>query len=160
MVVSEGDPMKKMKARVTADFYDFLTFPSLSAEEGEEDDDVDYIGGPFCRSVRAFLSRHALLPPPSALFPHLLTWRMMLRVGEETAEAPPPVVCLDVVEEDVERSRSVYCDQCRVVGEFTRFLVNDSLSLLWFHRFYFFFIRRKLFITLLGCIFRYFIGNK
>lgn len=29
-------------------------------------------------------------------------------------------VCLDVVEEDVIRSRSVYCDQCRVVGELTQ----------------------------------------
>jgi hypothetical protein len=32
-------------------------------------------------------------------------------------EAGSAVVSLDVVEEDVARSRTVYCDQCRVVGE-------------------------------------------
>ncbi|XP_028805632.1 PHD finger protein At1g33420 [Neltuma alba] len=113
MVVCGGKPLKRMKCRVTADFYDFLTFPSLSvAEEG------DFSGGPFRTNVRSFLSKHALLPPPSALLPHLLTWQILFRVGDLTdgPESSPAVVCLDVFEEDVARSRSVYCDQCRVVG--------------------------------------------
>ncbi|KAF7820609.1 PHD finger protein [Senna tora] len=108
MVVSGGRPMKRMKRRVTADFCDFLTFPSPE----------DFSGGPFRTNVRSFLSKHALLPPPSALFPHLLTWQILFRVGDLTdgPESSPAVVCLDVIEEDVARSRSVYCDQCRVVG--------------------------------------------
>ncbi|KAJ7975546.1 PHD finger protein family [Quillaja saponaria] len=112
MVVNGGKSLKRMKRRVTADLYDFLTFPSsISAME-------DFSGGPFRSNVRSFLSKHALLPPPSALFPHLLTWQILFRVGDlmEGPESNPAVVCLDIIEEDVSRSRSVYCDQCRVVG--------------------------------------------
>ena len=116
MVVGEGKALKRMKRRITADFYDFLTFPSSSIAAAE-----DFSGGPFRTNVRNFLTKHALLPPPSALFPHLLTWQIHFRVGDltEGPESTPAVVCLDVVEEDVARSRSVYCDQCRVVGELT-----------------------------------------
>lgn len=105
-----------MKRRVTADLHDFLTFPSLSMNG---DDRVS--GGPFRTRVKEFLTRNALLPPPSSLFPHLLTWQMLFRVGDLTdgPDSHPAVVYLDVVEEDVTRSRSVYCDQCRVVGEST-----------------------------------------
>lgn len=122
MVVSGGGkPLKRMKTRIAADFYDFLSFPSPSNDAAE-----DFSGGPFRSNVRSFLSRHALLPPPSALFPHLVTWQIPFRVGEMTygPESTPAVVFLDVVEEDVARSRSVYCDQCRVVGELTRQLLN------------------------------------
>nr|GMC66764.1 PHD finger protein At1g33420 [Ipomoea batatas] len=115
MVVS-GRPMKRMKRRVTADLYDFLTFPSpsdgVSSHAGSG-------AGPFRTNVRAFLSMHALLPPPSSLFPHLLTWQILFRVGDLTesgGDSSPAVVYLDIVEEDVARSRSVYCDHCRVVG--------------------------------------------
>lgn len=116
MVVSGGKGLKRAaKKRVTADFYDFLTFPTPALAESE-----NFAGGPFRSNVRAFLTKHALLPPPSALFPHLLTWQIVFRVGELTEGPDAPVVCLDVVEEDVARSRSVYCDQCRVFGELTR----------------------------------------
>ncbi|GMP26739.1 hypothetical protein CsSME_00003052 [Camellia sinensis var. sinensis] len=108
-MVLNGRPLKRMKRRVTADINDFLTFPS-SGDAAY--DDV----GPFRTSVRAFLTKHATLPPPSSLFPHLLTWQILFRVGDLADETSPAVVCLDVVEEDVARSRSVYCDQCRVVG--------------------------------------------
>jgi hypothetical protein len=115
-MVENGRPQKRMKRRVTADLHDFLTFPSLSMDG---DDRVS--GGPFRTRVKEFLTRNALLPPPSSLFPHLLTWQMLFRVGDLTdgPDSHPAVVCLDVVEEDVARSRSVYCDQCRVVGEST-----------------------------------------
>ena len=103
--------MKRMKRRVTADLYDFLAFPAAG----------DFAAGPFRTSVKSFLTKHALLPPPASLLPHLLTWQIWFRVGEtvfDGGESSPAAVCLDVVEEDVARSRSVYCDQCRVVGEF------------------------------------------
>lgn len=109
-------PLKRMKSRVTADLYDFLTFPSLESVSANE---------PFRTNVRAFLSKYAMLPPPSSLFPHLLTWQIQFRVGD-AAEGPdwlPTVVCLDIIEEDVAISRSVYCDQCRVVGELTHWIV-------------------------------------
>ncbi|KAL6228153.1 PREDICTED: PHD finger protein At1g33420-like [Fragaria vesca subsp. vesca] len=115
MVVNER-PQKRMKRRITADLNDFFTFPSSSAGAT----------GPFRTVVREFLSNHALVPPPSSLFPHLMTWQILFRVGDAADQLPAtaasadgpdsPVVCLDIVEEDVARSRNVYCDQCRVVG--------------------------------------------
>lgn len=118
MVVNER-PQKRMKRRITADLNDFFTFPSAAA----------VATSPFRTAVRDFLSNHALVPPPSSLFPHLMTWQILFRVGDvdqlptTTTDGPdsfpPPIVCLDIVEEDVARSRNVYCDQCRVVGEWT-----------------------------------------
>lgn len=117
MVVSGGKSLKRVKKRVTADHHDFFTFPSPTLTASE-----NFSIGPFRSNIRSFLTKYALLPPPSALFPHLLTWQILFRVGEitEGSESGPAVVCLDVVEEDVARSRSVYCDQCRVFGELTR----------------------------------------
>lgn len=106
-MVVNGRPLKRVKRRVTAELNDFLTFPSIRA--------LGSAGvGPFRESVREFLSKHATPPPPSSLFQHLLTWQILFRVGDPTADGA--VVCLDVVEEDVARSKSIYCDQCRVVG--------------------------------------------
>ncbi|KAK4490499.1 hypothetical protein RD792_001179 [Penstemon davidsonii] len=111
MVVNGRQMKRVVKRRVTADLSDFLTFPT-AGERGLPDG-----VGPFRTAVRAFLNTHALLPPPSSLFPHLLTWQILFRVGDYAVDdGGPAVVCLDVVEEDVARSRSVYCDQCRVVG--------------------------------------------
>ncbi|MFS7926112.1 hypothetical protein Hanom_Chr04g00293161 [Helianthus anomalus] len=105
-MVVNGRGLKRMKRRVTADLNDFLTFPAGEVTAAE----------PFRTGVRTFLLRHALLPPPSSLIPHLLTWQMLFRVGERSG-GDDACVCVDVVEEDVVRARSVYCDQCRVVGE-------------------------------------------
>ncbi|GLT26666.1 hypothetical protein SLA2020_017150 [Shorea laevis] len=112
-MVVNGGPMKRMKSRVTADLYDFLTFPSSAPGSG--------FLLPFRANIKTFLARHALVPPPSSLFPYLMTWQMLFRVGDvvtmdASPDSFPTTVCLDVVEEDVARSRSVYCDQCRVVG--------------------------------------------
>lgn len=115
-MVVNGRPLKRLKRRVTADLYDFLTFPSSVAGDPFCGGDLD---GPFRSNVRAFLTRHALLPPPSSLFPPVLTWQILFRVGDLSDGGPdssPVTVSLDVVEEEVARSRSVYCDQCRVVG--------------------------------------------
>ncbi|CAI9777526.1 unnamed protein product [Fraxinus pennsylvanica] len=107
-MVVNGRPMKRVKRRVTADLSDFFTFP-IGGEVAP--------GGPFRTRVKEFLQKNALLPPPSSLFPHLLTWQVLFRVGNIVDDdGAPSVVCLDVVEEDVASSRSVYCDQCRVVG--------------------------------------------
>lgn len=108
-MVVNGRSIKRMKRRVTADLSNFLTFPSAG----------DGSAGPFRNSVRTFLSSHATLPPPASLFPDLLTWQILLRVGDltsERTESSPTIICLDVVEEDVSRSVAAYCDQCRVVG--------------------------------------------
>ncbi|CAA0833976.1 PHD finger protein [Striga hermonthica] len=112
MVVT-GRPTKRLvKRRVTADLSDFLAFPTSGDLAS-----LAAAGKPFRTAVRDFLTNHALLPPPSSLFPHLLTWQVLFRVGDVAGDdGGPAVVCLDVVEEDVARSRSVYCDQCRVVG--------------------------------------------
>ncbi|XP_068652030.1 PHD finger protein At1g33420-like [Aristolochia californica] len=120
-MVVNGRPVKRLKRRVTADLCDFLTFPVT------DDEFAGVYEGPFRTNVKAFLSKHARLPPPLSLFspsavPHLLTWQIAFRIGDvETSggadsSSPAPIVSLDVVEEDVTRSRSVYCDQCRVVG--------------------------------------------
>ncbi|XP_077249673.1 RING/FYVE/PHD zinc finger superfamily protein [Tasmannia lanceolata] len=113
-MVVNGRPLKRMKRRVTADLYDFLTFPAIG-----DGSTVD-LDGPFRSNIRSFLGKHACLPPPSSLFsptsfPHLLTWQISFRIGDPDA-GDSSVVSLDIVEEDVTRSRSVYCDHCRVVG--------------------------------------------
>ncbi|KAG5223884.1 PHD finger protein [Salix suchowensis] len=118
-MVVNGRPIKRMKRRVTADLYNFLSFPS-SPSSSSSSYSPPPPRGPFRSNIRSFLTEHALLPPPSSLFPHLLTWQISFQVGDlvecSGADAGGGVVCLDVVEEDVARSRSVYCDQCRVVG--------------------------------------------
>ncbi|XP_027087399.1 PHD finger protein At1g33420-like [Coffea arabica] len=119
-MVMNGRPAKRLKRRVTADLNDFLTFPAASGDSSTVS--ASSASGPFRTCVRNFLSKHALSPPPSSLFPHLMTWQILFRVGDFTvadndgSSPSPAVVCLDVVEEDVSRSRSIYCDQCRVVG--------------------------------------------
>ncbi|KAA8544539.1 hypothetical protein F0562_022551 [Nyssa sinensis] len=95
--------------RVTADQYDFLTFPAAA----------DAVSGrPFRSSVQCFLSRHARSTFPPSLFPSFMTWQILFRIDDLVAEEDggPAVVALDIVEEDVTRSRSVYCDQCRIIG--------------------------------------------
>ncbi|KAE8680724.1 PHD finger protein [Hibiscus syriacus] len=112
-MVVNGLPVKRMKRRVTADLYDFLTFPSSSTSASGSG-----VATPFRVNIRSFLSKHALMPPQSSLFPHVTIWQIVFRVGDPTDSSDPSssVVCLDVVEEDVARSRSIYCDLCRVVG--------------------------------------------
>lgn len=132
-MVVNGRPLKK--ARTRAEARDFAGFPA--ATDGGA-------VGTFREAVRGFLARHARLLPLPSIFspaaaaapPHLLTWRVSLRVGEDGEEDGGGGGCgveLNVVEEDVLRSRSVYCDQCRVVGEllsfFPHFLFFCFLSL-------------------------------
>ncbi|KAF5457037.1 hypothetical protein F2P56_021175 [Juglans regia] len=112
MVVNER-PLKRMKRRIFADLNDFFSFPA--AEESESTVGVHHHQQPFRDSVRAFLEKHARLMLTPSVLPCLLTWQVLLRV----TDCPDPVVVvLYVVEEDVTGStrRSVYCDQCRVVG--------------------------------------------
>ncbi|PWA79611.1 RING/FYVE/PHD zinc finger superfamily protein [Artemisia annua] len=110
-MVVNGRPLKRMKRRVTADLNDFLSFPAREITAGEVTP-----SGPFRTSVKEFLLRHALLPGPSGVLPHLVTWQILFRVGDDDVSGDVASVVLDVVEEDVARSKSVYCDQCRVVG--------------------------------------------
>ncbi|KAM5550172.1 PHD finger protein [Rosa sericea] len=101
MVVNER-ATKRARRKAAADLPDLFTFPPTPPESPEA----------FRDNVRGFLGRHARVTlPSSSLFPSLLTWQIALRVD------PAVVLPLDIVEEDVTRSRrSVYCDQCRVVG--------------------------------------------
>ncbi|KAL6840161.1 hypothetical protein ACP4OV_029971 [Aristida adscensionis] len=111
-MVVNGRPLKRARARVEA--RDFAGFPA--AGDGGA-------AGTFREAVRGFLARHARLLPLPSIFspaaaaapPHLLIWRVSLSVGEDGEDGGGRVE-LNVVEEDVLRSRSVYCDQCRVVG--------------------------------------------
>ncbi|CAJ2655288.1 unnamed protein product [Trifolium pratense] len=109
MVVNER-PSKRMKRRVTADLYDFLTFPPASDKS---------TAVPFRTDVHRFVSEHARVTFPPSLFSSLMTWQILFRVGDvgDGSDLSTAMVALDIVEEDVTRSRSsVYCDQCRVVG--------------------------------------------
>ncbi|XP_010499890.1 PREDICTED: PHD finger protein At1g33420-like [Camelina sativa] len=104
--------------RISADLYDFSTFPSDHTNGG---DSTTTTLPPFRDVVRTFLATHARVTfPPSTLLSSLMTWQIMLRPGVSTdgaSDLSSKVVSLDVVEEDVTRSsRSVYCDHCRVVG--------------------------------------------
>ncbi|GJN16992.1 hypothetical protein PR202_gb04029 [Eleusine coracana subsp. coracana] len=112
-MVVNSRPLKRARARVEAK--DFAGFPT--AGDGGA-------AGTFRETVRGFLAKHARLLPLPSIFspaaaaapPHLLIWRVSLTVGEEGEDGGGARVELNVVEEDVLRSRSVYCDQCRVVG--------------------------------------------
>lgn len=112
-MVVNGRPLKRARQRVEA--RDFAGFPA--AGDGGA-------AGTFREAVRGFLAKHARLLPLPSIFspaaaaapPHLLIWRVSLRVGEAGEEESGGRVELNVVEEDVLRSRSVYCEQCRVVG--------------------------------------------
>ncbi|XLT50083.1 hypothetical protein HN873_042687 [Arachis hypogaea] len=130
MVVNER-PTKRMKRRVTADLHDFLTFPSAAGAS---------LDSPFRNCVQRFLADHGRITFPPSLFPALMTWQILFRVGDlvEGPDLSPAVVTLDIVEEDVTRSRSsVYCDQCRVVGwsghpvcrKRYHFIIRDIISL-------------------------------
>ncbi|KAH1105629.1 hypothetical protein J1N35_009397 [Gossypium stocksii] len=112
-------PLKRGRRsnRITAgaDLSDFLAFPSPSISASAS-------GKPFRDAVRSFLSANARLTTAFAppVLPCLMTWQILFRFGgfDPDANDPSPiVVSLYVIEEDVTRSsRSVYCDQCRVVG--------------------------------------------
>ena len=124
-----GRPLKRARARVEA--RDIAGFPA--AGDGGA-------AGTFREAVRGFLAKHARLLPLPSIFspaaaaapPHLLIWRVSLRVGEAgEEETGGGRVELNVIEEDVLRSRSVYCDQCRVVGELLSSLF--PLSQNWFN---------------------------
>ncbi|KAI8023758.1 PHD finger protein [Camellia lanceoleosa] len=118
MVVNNGR-LKRMRSsgncrrRVTADLPDLFDFPAA----------CDGVGvAPFRSSVRCFLERHARPTFTPSLFPCLMKWQILFRIGDlvvdDGGDGDPAIVALDIVEEDVTRStsRSVYCDQCRVVG--------------------------------------------
>lgn len=118
MVVNER-PTKRMKRRISADLYNFLKFPDADDLRCDESD----AGDPFRKTVQRFLTNHARLIFPPSLFPSLMTWQILFRIGElvDGSDLSTAMVTLDIVEEDVTRSRSsVYCDQCRVVGESPR----------------------------------------
>ncbi|XP_027333042.1 PHD finger protein At1g33420-like [Abrus precatorius] len=108
MVLNER-PTKRIKRGATADLHDFFSFPVAGDSTGE----------PFRFSVLRFLSSHARVTFPPSLFPSLMTWQISFRVGSLDGEPDlsPVTIAVDIVEEEVTRSRSpVYCDQCRVVG--------------------------------------------
>uniref|UniRef100_A0A7N0UAT1 Uncharacterized protein n=1 Tax=Kalanchoe fedtschenkoi TaxID=63787 RepID=A0A7N0UAT1_KALFE len=101
MVVNHHRPFKRLKRRrVTADLHNFTTF--LSDHQTSQ---------PFRTAVKAFISRYARpqsYSPP--LFSALITWQIAFGVADGHE------VVMEVVEEDVTTSASVYCDHCRVVG--------------------------------------------
>lgn len=72
--------------------------------------------GPFRSNIGTFLVKYGReVPLPSVLhregmLPYLMTWQVMLEFASEN-------VVMHVVEEDVRRSRSVYCENCRLAGQ-------------------------------------------
>ena len=120
MVVNER-PLKRLKRRFSDDIYDFFTFPAAGGSISG-DFTVGGDGEPFWKMVPRFITTYASLTYPPSLFSSLMTWHVTLTIvgGAERPDLSPATVNLDVVEEDVTRSKSsVYCDQCRVIGELT-----------------------------------------
>ena len=121
-MVVNSRPLKRARARVEAT--DFARFPA-AGDCGA--------AGTFREAVRGFLAKHArLLPLPSIFSPAAAAAPADLEGvpkgrggggGRERRQGGA------LVEEDVLRSRSVYCDQCRVVGEaflsFSSFFFSD-----------------------------------
>ncbi|KAK9167817.1 hypothetical protein Scep_003008 [Stephania cephalantha] len=114
MVVNGKPPSKRLMKRVSADLHDFMKFPDVETEVPDQ-----RLRGFFRGNVRSFLTKHGRYPAPCSLFPHLMIWQVLLRIGDLVDDkdgSSPAVVTLDVIEEDVTKSRSIYCDQCRVIG--------------------------------------------
>ncbi|MCL7033993.1 hypothetical protein MKW94_002387 [Papaver nudicaule] len=112
MTCSIGEGLsKKTKRRVTADLKDFLTFPAAPDQFSGD------LFGPFRSNIEKFLQKNRQSQPAS-ISPHLKFCQIMFRIGnlKEGPDSTPAVVTLDVLEEEVQNSRSVYCDQCKVVG--------------------------------------------
>ncbi|KAF3773871.1 PHD finger protein [Nymphaea thermarum] len=112
MVVNNPRPCKRLKRRVTAELFDLRGFPPPGF--------ADLYGpAPFRTSIRSFLSRFVGSPQtPASLLPspNLRAWQIVFQVGGGEIEGGAAAVTLNVVEEDVSLSRSVYCDHCRVVA--------------------------------------------
>ncbi|XP_031473249.1 PHD finger protein At1g33420 isoform X2 [Nymphaea colorata] len=112
MVVNNPRPCKRLKRRVTAELFDLRGFPPPGF--------ADLYGpAPFRTSIRSFLSRFVGSPQtPASLLPspNLRAWQIVFQVGGGEIDGGAAAVTLNVVEEDVSLSRSVYCDHCRVVG--------------------------------------------
>lgn len=109
--------MKRAKQRrITADLHDLLTFPATA--DGISAD----LHGPFRENVKAFVDRHARASPAHAYATGSVvwTWRVAFKVGEAVESGETPATAeLVIALEDVARSGSVYCDQCRIVGTVT-----------------------------------------
>lgn len=93
----DGRPLKRARLRKEAD----VILPLPAGDQGAD-------GDSFRRCVRSLIARHARVAPMPGL-PQLRTWRIAFRIGA--------AVDLEVVEEDVAKSRRIYCDHCRIVGE-------------------------------------------
>ncbi|KAI4320130.1 hypothetical protein MLD38_033641 [Melastoma candidum] len=105
MVLNDSDagrPSKRARGRITADRLDVLSFST--------DHNLHSPVDPFHKKVGAFLSRFGRLSFPPSVLSSVVVWELISSIGDSS------VVLLRVVEEDVTRSSSVYCDQCRVVG--------------------------------------------
>lgn len=113
MVLNGRPPVKRMKRRVTADLCDFLTF----SDAGEGFSAAGSHDQPFRSILPSFLSRHAREVPSHER--DLLTWQIAYWMGDLDGResSPETLAVLHVVEEDVMKSGSDYCDMCRVVGE-------------------------------------------
>ncbi|KAK9161944.1 hypothetical protein Syun_002846 [Stephania yunnanensis] len=114
MVVNAKPPSKRLMKRVSADLHDFMKFPDVETEVPDR-----RLRGFFRGNVRSFLTKHGRYPAPCSLFPHLMVWQVLLRIGDLVDDkdgSSPAVVTLDIIEEDVTKSRSIYCDQCRVIA--------------------------------------------
>ncbi|KAK9095779.1 hypothetical protein Sjap_021276 [Stephania japonica] len=114
MVVNGKPQSRRVMKRVSADLYDFMKFPDVETEVPDR-----RLRGCFRGNIRSFLTKHGRYTAPCSLFPHLMIWQVLLRIGDFVDDrdgSSPAVVTLDVIEEDVTKSRSIYCDQCRVIG--------------------------------------------
>ncbi|XP_042373680.1 PHD finger protein At1g33420-like [Zingiber officinale] len=103
----DGRPLKRARQRAAEDGLQALP---VGGSGGGEHASAD---GPFRLSVRSFIARHARVAPPLVV-PWIRTWRIPFQLV--ATDASGTVVDLDVVEEDVSRSKRVYCDYCRIIG--------------------------------------------
>lgn len=125
MVVDNERPLKRMKTKVITDLYDFVNFLAIVG-------DKVVVSEPFRSNVHHFLSNHAHLTFPH--FPDLspTAWQIVFRVKSLVDGSDPSLatIALDIIEEDVTQSRnSVYCDQCRVVGESIHGLSESTINI-------------------------------
>lgn len=102
-------PFKRVK-RVVADYYSFHSFGTSACPAGDRT-----LVGPFRSNIKTFLLSYAEGPLPLKISSpsFIQRWRVRLRLDDQDEDV---FIALNIVEEQVKRSDSVYCNHCSVVA--------------------------------------------
>lgn len=121
-VPTKARPLKRQKRDISTDLHEIIEPVEEDMKNNADeldvrkDDNSNEFDGPFRQNIRHFLAKYAIempLPPillREGMAPYLRSWSTVLEFGH--AE-----VTMHFVEENVRRSKSVHCENCRIAGQ-------------------------------------------